>query len=127
MPSACWRHLEPERRQELIAGLIKGIEEEAAASRKKSGVQAAGPAAVLAHHPHTRPDKLKTLSLRSEVLLFSAGTFPRAVLAHHPHTRPDKLKKGPAPLSHAATSMPPSSHGSAPPRALTLPSPKGRG
>jgi hypothetical protein len=30
-----------------------------AAARARSGVQAAGPAAVLAHHPHTRPDKLK--------------------------------------------------------------------
>jgi hypothetical protein len=38
---------------------MQKIEEEAAAARKRDGVQVAGAAAVLAHHPHDRPEKLK--------------------------------------------------------------------
>jgi len=55
----CWRHLEPKKYRERIAGLVKEIEEEGAAARERSGLPAAGPAAILAHHPHTRPEKLK--------------------------------------------------------------------
>jgi hypothetical protein len=51
--------LEPEKRRELIANLVKEIEEEAAAARKREGVKVAGAKAVLAHPPHTCPEKLK--------------------------------------------------------------------
>ncbi len=58
-PLPCWKHLAPEKRREIIANLVKEIEEEAAAARERTGVQVAGAAAVLAHHPHDRPEKLK--------------------------------------------------------------------
>jgi hypothetical protein len=69
-PLPCWKHLEPERRRELIAALVKEIEDEAAAARKREGVQVAGAAAVLAHYPHDRPKKLK----RGPAPLFHAAT-----------------------------------------------------
>jgi Transposase IS200 like len=59
LPLPCWEHLEPERRRELIASLVQEIEDEAAAARKREGVQVAGVDALLAHHPHDRPEKLK--------------------------------------------------------------------
>jgi hypothetical protein len=46
------------------------IEEEAAAARKRDGVQVAGADAVLAHHPHDRPEKLK----KGPAPLFHAAT-----------------------------------------------------
>ncbi len=38
---------------------MKEIEEEAAAARKRDGFRVAGVDAVLVHHPHDRPEKLK--------------------------------------------------------------------
>jgi hypothetical protein len=58
-PLPCWRHLDPETRRERIASLVKEIEEEAAAACRRAGTQPAGAAAVLAHDPLTRPEKLK--------------------------------------------------------------------
>jgi hypothetical protein len=58
-PLPCWKDLDPKKRRARIATLVREIEEEGAAARERSGVQAAGVAAVLAHHPHTRPEKLK--------------------------------------------------------------------
>jgi REP element-mobilizing transposase RayT len=55
----CWKHLDPEKYRERIAGLVKEIEEEGDAARERSGASAAGPAAILAHHPYKRPEKLK--------------------------------------------------------------------
>ena len=69
-PLPCWRHLEPEQRKKLIAALVKEIEEEARAARQRDGVQVAGAAAVLAHHPHDRPEKLK----KGPAPLFHAAT-----------------------------------------------------
>ena len=69
-PLPCWRHLEPEQRKKLIASLVKEIEDEAAAARERNGVQVAGADAVLAHHPHDRPEKLK----RGPAPLFHAAT-----------------------------------------------------
>jgi hypothetical protein len=62
--------LDPARRRELIAELIEEIEAEAAAARKRDGVQVAGADAVLAHHPHDRPEKLK----KGPAPLFHAAT-----------------------------------------------------
>ena len=69
-PLPCWEHLEPERRRELIANLVKEIEDGAAAARKREGGQVAGVDAVLAHHPHDRPEKLK----KGPAPLFHAAT-----------------------------------------------------
>jgi len=69
-PLPCWKHLDPVKRRELIANLVKEIEEEAAAARKRDGVQVAGMDAVLAHHPHDRPEKLK----KGPAPLFHAAT-----------------------------------------------------
>lgn len=73
-PLPCWQHLEPERRRELIASLVKEIEDEAAAARKRAGASVAGADAILAHHPHTRPEKLK----RGPAPLFHAATAEMA-------------------------------------------------
>jgi REP element-mobilizing transposase RayT len=69
-PLPCWRHLEPEQRKRLIAALAKEIEDEASAARKRDGTQVAGVDAVLAHHPHDRPEKLK----KGPAPLFHAAT-----------------------------------------------------
>jgi REP element-mobilizing transposase RayT len=69
-PLPCWRHLEPEQRKKLIAALVKEIEDKAAAMRKRDGVEVAGVDAVLAHHPHDRPEKLK----KGPAPLFHAAT-----------------------------------------------------
>jgi hypothetical protein len=69
-PLPCWKDLDPEKRRELIANLVQEIEEEAAAARKRSGVQVAGAAAVLAHHPHDHAEKPK----KGPAPLFHAAT-----------------------------------------------------
>jgi putative transposase len=69
-PLPCWRHLDPEKRQERIASLVQEIEKEAAAAREKSGVQPAGAAAILSRDPHARPGKLK----KGPAPLFHAAT-----------------------------------------------------
>ena len=58
-PLPCWKHLDSAKRRGLIANLVEEIEAEAAAARRRDGVQVAGAKAVLAHHPHDRPEKLK--------------------------------------------------------------------
>ena len=55
----CWRHLSPEVYRELIAGLIREINADAEAERKRTGRGPLGPAAILRQHPHTCPNKTK--------------------------------------------------------------------
>ncbi|HEX5719607.1 MAG TPA: transposase [Thermoanaerobaculia bacterium] len=55
----CWRHLSPEVYRELIAGLVKEINTDAAAERKLTGREPLGVKAILRAHPHTEPDKTK--------------------------------------------------------------------
>jgi REP element-mobilizing transposase RayT len=55
----CWRHLSPELYRELIAGLVKEIDADAAAERKRTGREPLGAATILRQHPHTCPDKMK--------------------------------------------------------------------
>ena len=55
----CWRHLSPEKYRELVAGLVKEIDADAAAERKRTGRQPLGAATILRQHPHTWPDKTK--------------------------------------------------------------------
>ena len=49
----------PLNRQELAAVIVAEIEAEAAERRERTGVQALGPAAVLAQSPESRPLKTK--------------------------------------------------------------------
>jgi len=55
----CWRHLSPEVYRELIAGLVKEIDADAAAERKLTGREPLGLEAILRAHPHTEPNKTK--------------------------------------------------------------------
>ena len=58
-PLPRWKHLSPEKRQELAAALVAEIEAEAADRRERTGVPALGPAAILAQSPESRPLKTK--------------------------------------------------------------------
>ena len=58
-PLPCWKHLPPEKRQQLAAALVAEIEAEAADRRERTGVQALGPAVILAQSPESRPLKTK--------------------------------------------------------------------
>jgi hypothetical protein len=58
-PLPCWKHLTPEQRQKLVAALVSEIEEEAAARRKRTGVQPLGAEAILAQNPQSQPAKTK--------------------------------------------------------------------
>src|SRR6185503_555785 len=58
-PLPCWKHLPPEKRQQLAAAMVSEIEAEAADRRERTGVPALGPAAILAQSPESRPLKTK--------------------------------------------------------------------
>ena len=58
-PLPCWRHLTSDRYRERAASLVQEIEAEAAAERKRTGIQPLGAAAILRQRPHTRPNKTK--------------------------------------------------------------------
>ncbi|MFL6198410.1 MAG: transposase, partial [Thermoanaerobaculia bacterium] len=66
----CWRHLSPEVYRELMAGLVREIESDAAAERKLTGREPLGAKAILSQHPQTRPEKLK----KSPAPLFHAAS-----------------------------------------------------
>ena len=55
----CWRHLSPEVYRELVAGLVREIDADAAAERKRTGLMPLGAATILRQHPHTCPNKTK--------------------------------------------------------------------
>jgi hypothetical protein len=58
----CWRHLSPEMYRELVAGLVKEIDADAAAERQRTGRQPLGAETILRQHPHTCPNKTKKKS-----------------------------------------------------------------
>jgi REP element-mobilizing transposase RayT len=58
-PLPCWKHLTPEKRQQMAAAMVAEIEAQAAARRESTGVQVLGPAAILAQSPESRPLKTK--------------------------------------------------------------------
>jgi putative transposase len=58
-PLPCWKHLPPDKRQQLAAALVSEIEAEAAERRERTGAQTLGPAAILAQSPESRPLKSK--------------------------------------------------------------------
>ena len=66
----CWRHLSLEMYRELVAGLVREIETDAAAERELTGREPLGPEAILNQHPHTRPEKIK----KSPAPLFHAAS-----------------------------------------------------
>ncbi len=60
-PVPCWRHLSAEGYRDRVARLVDEIEEEAAAERRLAGRTAMGRRAVLAQHPHHRPELVARL------------------------------------------------------------------
>jgi hypothetical protein len=58
-PLPCWKHLPDEERRRRTAALVEGIELEAAARRKRTGIKPLGPDAVLAQDPLRQPKKTK--------------------------------------------------------------------
>ena len=58
-PLPCWRHMAVEKYRERIAGLVQQVEAEAAAERKRTGIQPLGAAGVLKQRPHACPSKPK--------------------------------------------------------------------
>jgi hypothetical protein len=69
-PLPCWKHLSPEAYRQRVAKLAQEIEEEAAETRKRTGVQPLGRKTILAQDPVSRPKKLK----KSPAPLFHAAT-----------------------------------------------------
>jgi REP element-mobilizing transposase RayT len=55
-PLPCWRHLSSEVYRERIVELVDQIERECSAERKRTGARPLGPRAILAQHPHHRPE-----------------------------------------------------------------------
>jgi hypothetical protein len=58
-PLPCWAHLSAEAYRERVTALVAAIEEEADAARKRMGLKPFGREAILAQHPHTRPERIK--------------------------------------------------------------------
>jgi len=58
-PLPCWSHLTKEEIQEHVRGIVREIDEVAAARHRAEGTRPAGVRAVLAHHPHERPKRVK--------------------------------------------------------------------
>lgn len=57
-PLPCWAHLSEEEIRDLVRGMIREIETVAASRHRAQGTRPAGVRAILAHHPHERPQKL---------------------------------------------------------------------
>jgi hypothetical protein len=55
-PLPCWRHLSGEVYRERIFELVDQIERECSAERMRTGAKPLGPRAILAQHPHHRPE-----------------------------------------------------------------------
>ena len=58
-PLPCWADLPPAEVRQLIQCMLEAVESEAAARHRSQGTRPAGVRAVLAHHPHERPQRLK--------------------------------------------------------------------
>jgi REP element-mobilizing transposase RayT len=69
-PLPCWQHLSDKTYKDRVASLVKGIEERAAAERKRTGQPVLGVKAILAQDPLQRPACLD----RSPAPLFHAAT-----------------------------------------------------
>jgi REP element-mobilizing transposase RayT len=110
-PLPCWKHLSPEAYRERVADLAAEIEEDAAASRKRTGAEPLGPAAILAQDPVSRPQRVK----RSPAPLFHAASkamrhflyegFAWFVAAYR--TAAEKLQRGDPEPRFPAGSFPP--------------------
>ena len=69
-PLPCWKHLPVETQRKLVAALVAGIEQEAAAERERTGSQVLGVSAILGQHPFDRPARPK----KSPAPLFHAAS-----------------------------------------------------
>ena len=58
-PLPCWSDLSKEEIQELVRTMLEEVETNAAARHRAQGTRPAGIRAILAHHPHERPQRLK--------------------------------------------------------------------
>ncbi|HEV8581577.1 MAG TPA: hypothetical protein VGX68_21125 [Thermoanaerobaculia bacterium] len=58
-PLPCWKDLSSEQYRARIASMVKEIEADAAATRKRTGTQPLGRKAILLQDPLHRPDKVK--------------------------------------------------------------------
>jgi mRNA interferase MazF len=58
-PLPCWKHLSPEAYRQRVSGMAAEIEEDAAATQKRTGTQPLGAAAILAQDPTSRPKRLR--------------------------------------------------------------------
>jgi putative transposase len=58
-PLPCWKDLPPEQYRKRVGTMAVEIEEDAAAVRKRAGVEPFGAAAILAQDPVTHPERVK--------------------------------------------------------------------
>ena len=58
-PLPCWRHVSGSIYRSRVSSLIKEIEEETAARHEREGTRPLGVGAILAQHPHDRPEEPK--------------------------------------------------------------------
>jgi hypothetical protein len=113
-PLPCWRHLSPEKQRDRVAEVVREIEEETAARRKRTGVTPLGRAAVLKQDPLERPKKIK----KSPAPLFHAASkrvrddLRASYLAFFAAFREaaEKLRAGVLPVVFPAGSFPPALH-----------------
>jgi hypothetical protein len=57
-PLPCWEHLPSEEYRERVRGLVKEVEEEAAADRERTRIPVLGPEVILTQDPHHHPKKI---------------------------------------------------------------------
>jgi hypothetical protein len=69
-PLPCWEHLSPEAYRQRVANMADEIEEDATASRQRTGTEPLGASAILAQDPASRPKRLK----KSPAPLFHAAS-----------------------------------------------------
>ena len=97
-PLPCWKHLSPEAYRQRVTNLAAEIDDEAAATRKRTGAKPLGRATILAQDPVSRPKRLK----KSPAPLFHAASkamrhylwegFAWFVVAYR--TAAEKLQRG---------------------------------
>jgi hypothetical protein len=110
-PLPCWAHLFPEAWRERVAALVAGIEAEAEAQRKRTGISPPGPAAIRNQRPHDRPNRIKkspapmfhAASKRARLELYQAYAWFANVFRE----ASEKLRAGDSTASFPPWSFPP--------------------
>lgn len=107
----CWKHLAPEVYRARLAELVREIEENAAAERKKEGVEPLGVEQICAQEPEMRPETLDkspapfihAATKKARKMLYEAYAAFVAVYRE----AADKLKKGDSSAAFPPGSFPP--------------------